>query len=163
MKRIFVSTLVSSFLLILTVNSMPAFSSPKNSILFIIKNESGKPALANCGNLSYSGYIRGVNNQHTYVVEPAGFIADPRQLQYTCTIGVPILGKEDVAIFYPAEFDHSRFSSEVILTIHRIDDNVICAPAAPYHRHAQNRVLFSLSVDGQLIQNRNELCLYSSL
>lgn len=158
MKMSFIKTLLAGLLLIGI--SLPALGEPKNNIQFVIRNATfNMPKLsANCGNFSYPGNWRDLGRELSYTIRPAGFIENPRRLEYTCSMGV--YGHSgDIATFYPAAFNHSQENSEVVLTIHNTEER-ICNTDDRTILRWQVLVIFSLSVDGQLVKDRARHCFY---
>lgn len=139
---------------------LSVWAEEKNTIRFISRNATSKTVKTTCENFSYPRNFELVGTENAFTVRPAGFIQNPRNLEYTCRIYVPYSGSVAVSAetISPVFFDHTKPDSVVILTIHAYEKSY-CFP----RWDAFNEVLltYSLSVDGNLIKDRVTHCFYN--
>lgn len=140
--------------------STSVFAGMENRIRFVMKSETQHSVSANCGNFSYPGGWRHLSNELAYTIQPAGLIGNPRQLEYTCSIRVSGFSGKDILTFYPSDFNHAQSNSEVVLTIHSVDKKTKCGGIRLTNNPPQALLLFSLSIDGRLLEDRRAHCFY---
>lgn len=155
MKKAFVGIIIP---VVLFFTTLPALAESKNHIRFVLRSQTNQKILANCGNFSYPGTLRRIGNENPYLIEPSGLIGNPRNLTYTCAFALPggFSGARDFIMLYPPQFNHGLANSEVVLTVHHVDRKTTCVSSKSQGK--QVFILYSLSVDGKLVEDRSHLC-----
>lgn len=151
MKKLFILQGILGYLLL----SFSGLTVAKNQhkIEFLLKNATRHSLFLKCGNEIYPGKWTG---SRKFFIESKEGEEDPRKLQYECAIAIPNLGEKKTVSFGPSEFNFSGENSKVTLMVESVDIFSKCAKTTPLYRPAE--LIYSLSVDGQLIKIYEPIC-----